>query len=91
MSWFARGEIEQLRRDLEAERSLRTVAESTSERLRAGLDAVPAGHRAGRPCGVTVLRNRAASVGGHVEVLVEEAVERLLARRLRPAKPTSSG
>ena len=79
MSWFARGEIEQLRRELEVERSLRAAAEATSERLRAGLDAVPAGIVLADHRGVTVLRNRAASVGGHVEVLVEEAVERLLA------------
>ena len=79
MNWFARGETEQLRRDLEEERVARLAAEAESERLRAGLDAVPAGIVLADEHGKKLLRTRAASVGGHVEVLVEEAVERLLA------------
>ncbi len=79
MSWFARGEIEQLRRDLEQERLARLAAVAEIERLRAGLDAVPVGIVLADQQGKQLLRTQAASVGGHVEVLVQEAVERLLA------------
>ncbi|MDO8364632.1 MAG: ATP-binding protein [Actinomycetota bacterium] len=47
--------------------------------MRAGLDAVPAGIVLADEHGRPVLRNRAASVGGHSDVLVDEAVQRLLA------------
>ncbi|MGB8858829.1 MAG: ATP-binding protein [Ilumatobacteraceae bacterium] len=78
MSWFARGDSERLRGELEQERNLRLSAESEIEHLRAGLDAVPAGIVLADENARQFLRNKAAAVGGHAELLVEEAVERLL-------------
>ena len=79
MSWFARGEVEQLRRDLAQKQSAIIVVEAEVERLRAGLDAVPAGIVLADEQGRQLLRNHVVAVGGHVDLLVEEAVERLLA------------
>ncbi|HAN34388.1 MAG: ATP-binding protein [Ilumatobacteraceae bacterium] len=79
MSWFARGEVEQLRRDLDHERVARGAIEAEIERLHAGFDAVPVGIVLADERGKQLVRNRAAALGGHVELLVEEAVERLLA------------
>jgi two-component system sensor histidine kinase SenX3 len=76
---FARGELEQLRRELAQAQSSGRSAEAEVERLRAGLDAVPAGIVLADEKGRQLLRNHVASVGGHVDLLVEEAVERLLA------------
>lgn len=83
MSWIFRRETARLRRELELERAARLATEARMERLRAGLDAVPAGIVLADERGKPVLRNRAATVGGHVEVLVEEAIERLLASAAR--------
>jgi len=76
---FARGELEQLRRDLAQAQSSTRATEAEVERLRAGLDAVPAGIVLADEKGRQLLRNHVASVGGHVDLLIEEAVERLLA------------
>ncbi len=79
MSLFARGELEQLRRDLAQSQSSGRAAAAEVERLRAGLDAVPAGIVLADEQGSQLLRNHVAAIGGHVDLLVEEAVERLLA------------
>ena len=79
MSLFARGELEQLRRDLAQVDALARASAAEVERLRAGLDAVPAGIVLADEHGHQLLRNHVAAVGGHVDLLVEEAVERLLA------------
>ena len=79
MSWIARGEIEQLRRDAARDQGARVAADAEVQRLRAGLDAVPTGIVLADEQGRQLLRNHVAAVGGHVDLLVEEAVERLLA------------
>ncbi len=79
MSLFARGEVDQLRRDLAEARSTGRAAEAEVQRLRAGLDAVPAGIVLADEHGRQLLRNHVALVGGHVDLLVDEAVERQLA------------
>jgi two-component system sensor histidine kinase SenX3 len=79
VSWFARGELEQLRRDLAQAQASGAAARSEVERLRAGLDAVPAGIVLADENGKQLLRNQFAVVGTHVDLLVEEAVEPLLA------------
>ncbi len=79
MSLFARGELAQLRRDLAQAQSVGQAAHAEVERLRAGLDAVPAGIVLADEHGRQVLRNHVSAAGGHVDLLVEEAVERQLA------------
>ncbi len=78
MSWFARGEVDELRRALAQEQAARRDSDAEIDRLRSAFDAVPAGLILADAQGRPVLRSRAASVGGHTDVLVEEAVERLL-------------
>jgi len=78
VSLFARGELEQLRRDLAQAESSSRAAAAVVERLRAGLDAVPAGIVLADEHGRLLLRNDVAAVGSHADLLVEEAVERLL-------------
>ena len=60
MTWFGRGETEQLRRDLEQERLARLGAVAEIERLRAALDAVPVGIVLADEQGKQLLRTRAA-------------------------------
>ncbi|MDO8391606.1 MAG: ATP-binding protein [Actinomycetota bacterium] len=78
MNRFLRGDTDRLSRDIEQERSLRIAAEREVARLTAGLDAVPTGIVLADGTGRIVLRNRAAAVGGHSDVLIDEAVQRLL-------------
>ena len=79
MNRFLRGDTDRLQRDLDNEQSLRIAAEFEVERLTAGLDAVPTGIVLADGRGKVVLRNRAAAIGGHSDVLLDEAVQRLLA------------
>ena len=79
MSFFARGELRDLQRELALARSAGRAAEAEVERLRSGLDAVPAGIVLADETGQQLLRNHVAAVGGHVDLLVEEAVEHILA------------
>ena len=90
MNWFGKGEIERLRRELAREVSARRTAEQCAAELRSGLDAVPAGLLLVDSAGNVLLRNGAASLGGHADVLLEEAVEQLLAvaRNGDPAERT---
>jgi len=76
---FGKGEIERLRRELAKEVSARKSIEEQAALLRTGLEAVPAGLVLVAADGSVLLRNGAATVGGHGDVLLEEAVERLLA------------
>ncbi len=79
MNWFGKGEIERLRRELGREVAARQTAEKHAAQLSSGLDAVPAGLVLVDADGKLLLRNGAASLGGHADVLLEEAVEHLLA------------
>ena len=79
MSLFLRGDTERLQREVEQERSQRIAVEREVARLSSGLDAVPTGIVLADGNGKVVLRNRAATIGGHTDVLIDEAVQRLLA------------
>lgn len=79
MNLFGRGEIQRLRRELALENSARETAEKHAAQLTGALDAVPAGLVLVEGGGKTLLRNGAASLGGHADVLLEEAVEQSLA------------
>jgi len=72
-----------LRHELDTKEHELTAARAEVERLRTALDSVQLGmvitDAAGRP----VLRNRAATLGGHAELLVNEAIQRLTAAALR--------
>ncbi|CAN5662823.1 hypothetical protein BH10ACT2_BH10ACT2_27420 [soil metagenome] len=82
MTLFGKGEIERLRRELALEASARQASEAVAAQLRCGLDAISAGLVLVAADG-SVLRNGAAAVGGHGDVLLEEAVEQLLAAARR--------
>ena len=78
MSLFGKSEIERLRRELAREVSAREGAERHAAQLSTGLDAVPAGLVLVDGDGSVLLRNGAAALGGHADVLLEEAVEKAL-------------
>ncbi|MEI7548480.1 MAG: histidine kinase dimerization/phospho-acceptor domain-containing protein, partial [Actinomycetota bacterium] len=78
MKQFLRGDSDRLQRELHEERTLRAAAAREVGRLTTALDAVPTGIILADVQGKVVLRNRAAAIGGHGDVLVDEAVERLL-------------
>ncbi len=75
---FGKGELQRLRRQLALEVSARQSAEAVAAQLRSGLEAVPAGLVLIAADGSVLLRNGAAALGGHGDVLLEEAVEQLL-------------
>jgi len=79
VSLFGKGEIERLRRELALEKSARGIAEEHAAQLSVALDAVPAGLVLVESGGSRLLRNGAASLGGHADVLLEEAIEHSLA------------
>lgn len=79
MSLFGKGEIERLRRELAQEASARQSAEEYAAQLSGALDAVPAGLVLVDSDGKVVLRNGAASLVGHADLLLDEAVEAALA------------
>ena len=78
MSLFGKDEIERLRRELAKEVSARQDAETRAAQLGSGLEAVPAGLVLVGVDGSVLLRNGAAALGGHADVLLEEAVEHAL-------------
>ena len=88
MRWLGKGEIERLRRELTQETSALRAAEERAAQLRGALDAVPAGLVLVDPDGNTVLRNDVASLAGHADLLLEEAIEQSLttARKGEPAE-----
>ena len=75
---FGKDEIERLRRELAKEVSARQDAETRAAQLGSGLEAVPAGLVLVGVDGAVLLRNGAAALGGHADVLLEEAVEHAL-------------
>ena len=79
MTLFGRGEIDRLHRELAKAESTRLSVEELANQLRSGLEAVPAGLVLAAADGTVLLRNSAAAVGGHGDVLLSEAVEQLLA------------
>ena len=79
MSLFGKGETDRLRRDLAEEVTARQAAEELAAQLTGALDAVPAGLVLVDSDGNVVLRNGAASLVGHADVLLDEAVEAALA------------
>lgn len=76
---FGKGEIDRLRRELAKEVSAKQVAQTRAAQLSTALEAVPAGLVLVDADGSVLLRNGAAALGGHADVLLEEAVERALA------------
>lgn len=78
MKLFGKGDVERLRRELALEVSARREAEDLAANLSAALEAVPAGLVLASSAGTVVLRNAAASLGGHADVLLNEAVEQAL-------------
>ncbi len=79
MRLFGKGEIERLGRELALEVSARRKAEGLAANLGVALEAVPAGLVLASSAGTIVLRNAAASLGGHADVLLNEVVEGALA------------
>lgn len=79
MTLFGRGEIERLRRQLTLEESARQAVEALAAQLTSGLEAVPAGLVLVDAGGAVLLRNGAAAIPGHGDVLLKEAVEQALA------------
>lgn len=78
MSLFGRRERDDLRSELAISRAQLRVCEQDARRLRAVLDAVPVGLVLSDLDGKPVLRTPPARQGGHVDHLVEDAVEQLL-------------
>ena len=78
MSLFGRREQDALRAEGQRLRERAGAAETEVARLRASLNTVPAGIVVADERGDIVFRNPAAARGGHVDVLVDEVVERLL-------------
>jgi two-component system sensor histidine kinase SenX3 len=81
---FSRSNEGQLLRDqFDAANDRAAAAEAHAERLRVALDAVPVGMIVIAPDGALVVRNRAAVMPGHADILVKDVVDRLctIARR----------
>lgn len=78
MSRFGRSDDTRLRGELEAAERALTVAEAAADRLRAALETVPMGIVVVDAGGREVLRNGGAGVGGHADVIVNAAIDRLV-------------
>lgn len=78
MSFFARGEVARLERELAASRRLLDATDSAAFCVRTALDAVAVGIVLADSNGKVILRNRAAARGGHGDVLVSDVCDRLL-------------
>ena len=78
MSLFARGEVARLERELAASQRLLAVTDIDALRVRRALDAVAVGIVLADSNGGVILRNQAAALGGHGDVLVREVCDRLL-------------
>ncbi|MDP2292067.1 MAG: ATP-binding protein [Actinomycetota bacterium] len=79
MSLFARGQVTRLQREAAVNQELLDEVRAESHRLRTALDAIPVGIVLADTAGAVVLRNQAASRGGHADVLVSDVCNRLLA------------
>ena len=77
MSRFGRADDSRLRAELESTQRELAVANAEVERLRAALGAVPMGIVVVDARGRELMRNGAASFGGHADVLLNAAIERL--------------
>jgi two-component system sensor histidine kinase SenX3 len=85
---FARGDDTKRRNELMAAEQSARAAQAEADRLRAALDVAPLGIVIADERGRVVLRNAAASLGGHADVLMQDAIDRLIgaARRGEPAE-----
>jgi len=76
---FARGDDTKRRTDLAAAEQAVREARADAERWRAALDVAPIGIVIADESGRIVLRNIAATLGGHADVLMLDAISRLVA------------
>jgi two-component system sensor histidine kinase SenX3 len=76
---FARGDDTRLRTELDAVRLEVEQARAAEARLRSALGAAPIGIVVADERGQILLRNAAAHLGGHADVLLSDTVDRLLA------------
>jgi two-component system sensor histidine kinase SenX3 len=76
---FARGDDTKLRTELDAARFEVEQARAAEARLRSALGAAPIGIVVADERGQILLRNAAAHLGGHADVLLSDTVDRLLA------------
>lgn len=89
MSRFLRATDDgRLRHELDSTQRELDAARGEVERLRSALDSVHMGIVVTDDAGRPVLRNRAATLGGHADLLVNDAIDRLVsaARRGEPAQ-----
>jgi two-component system sensor histidine kinase SenX3 len=77
VSRFSRSDDGRLRQEVDEVAVERDKARAEVQRLRSALDAVPAGIIITDATGELVLRSRAASIGGHADVLLGDVVQRL--------------
>ena len=77
MSRFTRSDDGRLRQELDDAITAQQAAVAEADRLRSALDAVPVGIVLVDASGSVVLRNHAATFGGHADVLVGDVVTRL--------------
>jgi two-component system sensor histidine kinase SenX3 len=83
VSLFRRSDDGRAREELADARTATESATAEAQRLRSALDAVPVGIVLAGRDGRVLIRNRAASVGGHAELLLKDAIDRLLAATRR--------
>jgi two-component system sensor histidine kinase SenX3 len=76
---FARSDDSRLRADLAAAEMAVATAHAEAVRWRAALEVAPIGIVIADENGRMVLRNDAATLGGHADVLMQDAVDRLVA------------
>lgn len=74
----SRAELERLRRELDECRLALTAARSREERLASAVEMAPVGLVVVDEAGRETLRSRAARLGSHAEVLLDEALEELV-------------
>ncbi len=77
MSRFSRSDDGRLRQEFDDAVAAQQAADIEAQRLRSALDAVHVGIVLVDPAGGVVLRNSAATLGGHADVLVGDVVARL--------------
>jgi two-component system sensor histidine kinase SenX3 len=80
---FSRNDDGRLRQDLDDAVRASDAALAEAQRLRSALDAVPVGIIIADRVGDPVVRNRAAVLGGHADLLVKDVVDRLIAAARR--------